>query len=444
MASTKRLLITVLALFFAASGLFGGAQTDTAKTDGKKAGSLTIWSAMTQPERVKSFQDLADAYMKANPGVKITIEVMPWGGMLDKLVASHMAGNPPDITLMGSGWAQTLAAAGALVELTPLINECGGESAFLKIALDLGAYEGGYYGIPLYVAPMFTVYRKSYLKEAGITTLPSSWEEFYTMCVKLTDKSKNRYGFGQVMAGPQSGIAIWNFLQSNDVNLVNVDRNGNWYVDVDTESRARLIETYDYLYKLLRDASPEGIISYTQEQVRELIANGTILSRLDTAEIFYDFKTKGNMTAFNDVGYFPVPAKKRMGSSTGGVNLGITSKGNAALASDYIKWIYEGDRMVDFYISYPYAMFPVKNAMYRSADYRAKLPDELKPMMPDMALETLNHAAFLMFTNGPFPYAGEVENQLLLAKPIAEMFTRGITAEQASDNLIKDLQNLIK
>jgi ABC-type glycerol-3-phosphate transport system substrate-binding protein len=444
MVSTKRALIIILALSLVASGLCAGGKTDTSKSDSKKAGALTIWSAMTQPERIKSFQDLADAYMKVNPGVKITIEVMPWGGMLDKLMAAHMAGNPPDITLMGSGWAQILAASGALVELTPLINESGGESAFLKMALDLGAYENGYYGIPLYLAPQFVVYRKSYLQEAGISALPATWEEFYNMCVKLTDKGRNRYGFGQMMAGPQSGIAIWNFLQANDVNLVNVDRNGNWYVEVDTESRGRLIETYDYLYKLLRDTSPDGIISYTQEQVRELVANGTILSRLDTAEIFYDFKTKGNMTAFNDVGYFPVPSKKRMGSATGGANLGITSKGNAALASDYLKWIYEGDRMVDFYISFPYTMFPVKNAMYRSVDYQAKLPDELKPMMPDMALEILSHAAFLMFTNGPFPYAGEVENQLLLAKPLAEMFTRGITADQASDNLIRDLRNLIK
>jgi hypothetical protein len=31
-----------------------------------------------------------------------------------------------------------------------------------------------------------------------------------------------------------------------------------------------------------------------------------------------------------------------------------------------------------------------------------------------------------------------------LAKPIAEMFTRRITAEQAADNLIRDLQDLIK
>ncbi|MDR0562868.1 MAG: sugar ABC transporter substrate-binding protein [Spirochaetaceae bacterium] len=444
MTSRKGVLISILAMALAASSLGSCSKTDAAKVGGKKAGSLTIWSAMSQPERVKSFQDIADAYMKENPDVKITIEVMPWAGTLDKLVAAHLAGNPPDICVMGSGWAQTLAATGALVETTPLINECGGEEAFLKMSLDMGAYENGYYGIPLYVAPVFVVYRKSYLEEAGITTLPATWEEFYAMCVQLTDKDSNRYGFGQVMGGPQSGIAIWTFLQSNDVNMVNIDQNGTWYVDVDAEARTRLVETYNYLYRLLRDTAPDGVISYSQEQVRELIANGTILSRLDTPEIFYDFKTKGNMSAFNDVGYFPFPAKKRAGSGTGGTNLGITAKGNTTLASDYIKWIYEGDRMVDFYISYPYAMFPVKNEMYKSADYRAKLPEELKPLLPDMALEILNHAAFLMSANGPFPYAGEVETRLLLAKPIAEMVTRKITAEQAVDNLLKDLESLIR
>jgi multiple sugar transport system substrate-binding protein len=95
-----RFLMVFVALAFAVMLIGACSKTDTSKT-----GSLTIWSAMTQPERVKSFQDLANAYMEVNPGVKITIEVMPWAGTLDKLVAAHIAGNPPDICTMGSGWA---------------------------------------------------------------------------------------------------------------------------------------------------------------------------------------------------------------------------------------------------------------------------------------------------------------------------------------------------
>jgi ABC-type glycerol-3-phosphate transport system substrate-binding protein len=288
------------------------------------------------------------------------------------------------------------------------------------------------------------MYRKSYLQEAGITKIPTTWEEFYDMCVAVTDKSKNRYGFGAPMSDVHSWKTIWVFLQSNDINLVNVDKNGEWYTDVSAEDRTALIEVYNYLYKLFRDASPEGMISYTQEQVRELVASGNIMSRIDTPEIFYDLKARDDAAGFADIAYFSFPGRKRIGSGTGAVTLGVTSKGNTALASDYIKWMYSGDRMAAFYASYPYAMFPVKNVMYASTNYRNMLPDELKPMLPDMALEILSHATPLMMTNGPFPYSGEVESRGIFAIPLANMFTKGISAEQAADELIKEVQNLLQ
>jgi hypothetical protein len=99
--------------------------------------------------------------------------------------------------------------------------------------------------------------------------------------------------------------------------------------------------------------------------------------------------------------------------------------------------------MVDFYASYPYAMFPVKNDMYRSSTYKAKLPPELQPMMPDMALEILSHATGLMMSNGPFPFAGEVESRKIFVNPLINMFNKGITAAQAADELIAEVRALL-
>jgi ABC-type glycerol-3-phosphate transport system substrate-binding protein len=440
----KKIVLIALAAAMIFSGCEKKAASGPAASSAALKGTLTIWSTMSQPERVKAFQDLANAYTAEHPDVKITIEIMPWTGTMDKGMASHMAGNPPDLIVQGSGWPQTLAEAGALIETTDLINQIGGPSAFIPMALDLGSYGDGNYAIPLYVTPYITMYRKSYLKEAGITKLPETWEEFYDMCVKVTDKSKNRYGFGAPMADVHSWKTIWVFLQSNDIDLVNVDAKGNWYVDVSPEDRIALIEVYNYLFKLFRDAAPEGMIGYTQEQVRELVANGTIMSRIDTPEIYYDLKSKGDAAGFADTAYFSFPGRKRIGSGTGAVTLGIPSKGHVDLAKDYVKYIYAGDRMVDFYASYPYAMFPVKNAMYASADYRAKLPEELKPMLPDLALEILSHATPLMMTNGPFPYSGEVESRSIFANPLSKMFTQGISAEQAADELIAEVKALLQ
>jgi ABC-type glycerol-3-phosphate transport system substrate-binding protein len=358
-------------------------------------------------------------------------------------MASIMARNPPDITLHGSGWPQTLAGTGGILEVSDLINQIGGPQVFLQMSLELGRYENGYYSIPLYVTPYVTMYRKSYLQQAGITRLPTTWEEFYDMCKAVTNPARNIYGFGAPMTDVHSWKTIWVFLQSNDVNLVNVDRNGNWYVDVSPTDRTAIIEVYDYLFKLIRDCSPAGLIGYNQTNVRELVANGTIMSRIDTPEIYYDIRALNDMAALDDVAYFSFPGRKRVGSGTGWVGMGIQTAGNVALASDYVKWLYTGDRMVDFFVSYPYAMFPAKNDLFRSASYRAKLPPELQPMMPDMALDILSNATGLMLTNGPFPFAGEVESRRIFANPLINMFNRGISASQAADELIAEVRALL-
>jgi ABC-type glycerol-3-phosphate transport system substrate-binding protein len=447
-AIMKRTLLIgfITALAFNVSAVFAGPSGESRSTTaggGTKSGSITIWSTMTQTERAKTFDDLARSYEAKNPGVKVTVEVMPWDGTMDKVVASIMAKNPPEITLHGSGWPQTLAGTGGILEVSDIINDIGGAKNFLQMALDLGKYEDGYYSIPLYVTPYITMYRKSYLQQAGITKLPTTWEEFYTMCKAVTNPAKNIYGFGAPMTDVHSWKTIWVFLQSNEVDLVNVDKNGNWYADVNAADRAAIIEVYDYLYKLIRDCSPAGLISYNQTNVRELVAKGTIMSRIDTPEIYYDIRALKDDASLNDIAFFSFPGLKRIGSGTGWVGMGIQKDSNVTLAKDYIKYLYDGDTMVDFYASYPYAMFPVKNDMYRSAAYKAKLPPELQSMMPDMALEILSHATGLMMSNGPFPFAGEVESRKIFANPLINMFNKGITAVQAADELIAEVEALL-
>ncbi|MDR1636032.1 MAG: extracellular solute-binding protein [Treponema sp.] len=438
------LLVFAAFMFFGTLPLFAGGGGEKQQPAAKgKSGTITLWSTMTQTERAKAFDDLARVYEKENPGVTVKVEVMPWDGTMDKVVASIMAKNPPEITLHGSGWPQTLAGTGGILEMDELINEIGGTGKFLQMALDLGKYETSYYSVPLYVTPYITMYRKSYLEKAGITKLPTTWEEFYTMCKAVTDPGKNIYGFGAPMTDIHSWKTIWVFLQSNNVNLVNADSGGNWRVDVSPEDRAAIIEVYDYLYRLIKDCSPAGLIGYNQTNVRELVAKGTIMSRIDTPEIYYDVRALKDDATLKDIAYFSFPGRKRIGSGTGWVGMGIQKDSNVDLAKDYIKWLYTGDRMVDFYASYPYAMFPVLNETYKSSGYRAKLPDEIKPMLPDLALEILSHASGLMMTNGPFPFAGEVESRKIFANPLINMFNKGITAAQAADELIAETQALL-
>lgn len=443
----KRVFIVALSLLVLGSAmLFAAGTSEATKNQAAQqlTGKLTIWSMLTQPERATELQNLARAYEKDHPGVTVEVTVMPWDGAMDKIMASIMAGNPPDITLTGNGYPQTLSSTGGLMELSGVVDAIGGKDAFLGTSLSvLGSSEnGGIYSIPLYVTPYVTYYRKSWLADAGISKLPTTWEEYYDMCKAVTNPKLNRYGFGIPLGDIHGWKTIWSILQTNGVDLVKQNAKGEWVVDVSDEDYKSIVWTYNYLYKLIKDCAPAGMVSYTQANVRELVATGVIMSRIDTPEIYYNVKAMAP-DAMDDVSYFEIPKKKQGGSGTGWVGLSIPEKGKKDLATDFVKYIYTGERLVDFYASYPYAMFPAKKDLFNSKNYQDKLPAELKVMVPDMALSILKDATGLTMANGPFPGAGEVESRSLLGNPLSNMLIKGISAEKAADQLIADLKSLL-
>ncbi|MGE5615204.1 MAG: ABC transporter substrate-binding protein [Bacillota bacterium] len=412
-------------------------------TEEQPTSTITFWSMLTQKERADQLQKLADTYMQEHPGTKIDITVMPWSGAMDKIVASIMAGNAPDLMTTGTGYPQSLGATGGLLELSDLVQEVGGKDAFLSTSLSVqGAYEDGLYSIPLYITPYIAYYRQSWLDKAGITKLPETWEEYYEMCKAVTNPAGNKYGFGIPLGDLHGWKTIWSFLQSNGVDLINVDQNDKWYVDLNSEDRAAMIETYNYLYKLVKDTAPEGTISYTQTNVREMVAGGTIMSRIDTPEIYYTVQ-QIDPDSEKDVKYFPIPGRKKTGSGQGWVGLSISKDGNVALAKDFVKYLFTGDTLVDFFLSYPYAMFPAKAELFHNKEYYEGLPDILKDMVPDMALNILATSTSLGMVNGPFPGAGEFEARCILGNGLVKMLSENYTAEQAVEYIIDELEKLM-
>lgn len=444
----KRILTCMTALLLIAGMVFanGTAEKATSESNGELKGTLKIWSTLTQQERATELERLGEKFEALHPGVDVQISVMPWSGVLDKLMAAIMAGNPPDLTVVGQGTPQTLSESGGLKELSSFIDKIGGKDSFLGTSLSVlgSSTDGGVYAVPLYITPVVAYYRESWVKEAGIEKLPETWEEYYELCKAVTDPSKNRYGFGIPLGeGNHAVKTIWSFLQGNGVNLVNVDAKGNWYVDIDAEDKAAMVETYNYLYKLVKDCSPSGILSYTQANVRELVANGTIMSRIDTPEIYYNVM-KISPESIDDVKYFQIPPRKTNSQYMGWVGFSVPEKGNSELAEAFLEYCYTGDNLLDFYLSYPYAMFPTKADLFHSEKYQNGLPEVLKPMVPDMAVEILSHSASIALAAGPFPYAGEVEQSGILTNPLMKMFTNGISAEAAVDEAIAGLNNLFR
>ncbi|MFA9381910.1 MAG: extracellular solute-binding protein, partial [Acetanaerobacterium sp.] len=100
-------------------------------------GSIEMWSMLTQQSRADELQKLADSYVLEHQDTEVNITVMPWSGAMHKIVASIMAGNAPDVMVTGTGYPQSLAATGGLLEISDLVEEVGGTSAFLSTSLSV-------------------------------------------------------------------------------------------------------------------------------------------------------------------------------------------------------------------------------------------------------------------------------------------------------------------
>lgn len=447
----RKRIVLLIALLVSASVLFatGSKESSTTQAVGSsrsanQSKTLTVWSMLTQPERAQALEDMARAFEAANPGEKVEISLMPWTGALDKLMAAVMAGNPPDVTVVGQGMPQNLAEAGGLVELSDLVDKLGGPDQFLGTTLSIAAsdLDGNVWALPLYITPVVCYYRQSYLDEVGWDKpLPTTWEEYYEMCKAVTDPSKNRYGFGIPLADQHGMKTLWSWIQANGVDLVNV-KDGKWYVDIDAEDRQAMIEVYEYLYKLIKDCAPAGTISYTQAQLRELVAKGVVMSRVDTPEIYYNVRAM-DPDNIDDVRYFKLPGRKYERQYMGWNGFAVTAAGNVDLGKKFLEFIYSGDQMVDFYLSYAYCMFPPVKDFYYNKQYQDGLADELQPLVPDLVLDIFEHSNPIALSNGPFPYAGELDQKNLLGIPLVRMFTDGISAAQAVDEAIASLHELV-
>jgi len=430
-----RFVLFVIVAALLAAPLFAGGGKEAAQA---LKGKLTIWSTLTQEPRKVALEKITQDYQKEHPEVTVEIDVIGWTGAFDKMVAAISAGNPPDLATVGQGWPQSLAGTGGIVTVDDVIAKIGGPKIFFGTGLSvLGSLDDKAYSIPIYVTPHIISYRKSWLAEAGKQPF-KTWEEMYDVAKAVTNPGKNRYGYTIPFADVHGGKPVWGFLLANGVTIFEKDSAGKWKLNVEQPAA---VETYEFLHKLIKDTAPQGAVSYVVTDLRNLVTKNVLLGMYDTPEVLDAIKAAApDMLA--DTGFTFIPARKRLGSSQGWVGLVVFQKGNQAIAKNFSEFMFQGDRLIDYYLSYPAAMFSPVEAHYKVQRYLDGLPAELKPILP-VAPEILKYSAGISQWNGANAWAGEIENKVILPNALNEMLTKNITAEQAVKKVADEIRRLM-
>lgn len=123
---------------------------------------------------------LLPEFERRNPGIRVDLQQLPVLSAHEKLLTAFAGESLPDVSPLGNTWIPEFAALGALEPLATYIAATPGFDAadFYPGAWDTGVVEGKILAVPWYSETRLPFYRIDLLKQAGVETLPQSWDEW--------------------------------------------------------------------------------------------------------------------------------------------------------------------------------------------------------------------------------------------------------------------------
>lgn len=195
----------------------------------KNANTLSVWHWMT--DRHDALVKLAEKYEKET-GVKVNFELYaPSDAYSQKIIAAAQAKVLPDIFGV-LGEKKTFASFiknGFVADLTGdlQLDNAEWESSFFPKALAVNKFEEGniyrikpgIYGVPIDVTNIQLLYNKKLLKQAGITKLPKTFQEFIEAIEAL-----KRVGIAGFVSGWGEAWMIDCFASNYAFNIMGEDK----------------------------------------------------------------------------------------------------------------------------------------------------------------------------------------------------------------------------
>jgi multiple sugar transport system substrate-binding protein len=161
---------------------------------------LSFWNGFSGPDGA-AMEKIVKAFNKANPDVRVKMQIIPWATYYDKVTLGLAFGQPPDIFVLHANRVPEFAEHGALEPLDAYVQKSGlGPSDFVPKAWGAGVWKDTRFGLPLDCHPLGMYYNVKLFEEAGIEKPPVTQEEFLADAKKLTkdtdgDGQPDQWGF---------------------------------------------------------------------------------------------------------------------------------------------------------------------------------------------------------------------------------------------------------
>lgn len=267
---------------------------------------LVVWTpAALAPQVDKIIEEQCYAYAK-QAGIKeneIDYSIIGSGQILPKLVASLEAGNPPDITRLGSGAVQLYGSQGHLLDVTDLVEKMQQQAGGLfPVSANTVMLKGRAVGIPQSVSPWPLITRMDILEAAKVEP-PKTWDEFVEVCQKL-QKPPKLTGFGLCLGlHSDTDNNVMNMIWGYGGKLVEDDDKTVALHSPGTVQAVQLIADMYHKHKII----PKGTVSWDNTGNNKAYQSRQVIFVLNPTSI-YAHLAGSDKDLYNITGLFPVPA----------------------------------------------------------------------------------------------------------------------------------------
>lgn len=388
---------------------------------GQKKTVIKYWLWLDDPTD-PMFPDLVKQFNSLNPDIQVEYELIPLAQYYDKLVTAVGAGTAPDCARFKDWWLGAFVDAGALEPLDNYLNNWNGYKDVITNLWTTGKIHAK---SPIYMMPhqfitFYLYYRKDWFKEKNLPP-PTDLSKFLDAAKKLTDPSKNRYGFG--LRGGAGGQDQWlAFMVAQGARLV--DRTGK--VIADSPEAILANQWYIDLFRVHKVAPPSAptdayaqVLGAFQAGITAMMAHHVGSSVLVTQRLGEE-----------NVGVVPMPPadpRRPATMMTMSGNVILSGSKNKDAAFKFISWLTEKDQM-DKWCRSRQGQLPVLKSV-------ASMPYYMNNIFFKVSLDQAKYA----IAWPPLPGVGYISAQLWLS-----LMQRALLGEITSKEMMVEIANALR
>jgi len=165
------------------------------KKDSSGATEIVFWTTDSEADRLAVQMEIAQRFMKQNPGITIKVIPVQESELPKKMVAAKVSNTLPDVLRIGMEYVHGYASQGIINKsaATQVIQEIGQDN-FYRATLDpLRTSNGDYIAVPVDAWVQGIYYRKDWFNKHNLPP-PNTWQRILDAAEKFHNPSKGVYG----------------------------------------------------------------------------------------------------------------------------------------------------------------------------------------------------------------------------------------------------------